>query len=145
MESMQIRAEEVVEISISGYAAQLGSIFIYLFKQSRLCCCCCFSGLPKDDWFSMLPVSVLMFFRHHVVSVSPLFCCRKKWIRSRSSYQTFFHRRQRFFPFFATKLGHFVVHTPFVICYKHSSLTLRIGKPKKWKFGRIDSCFKICL
>ena len=64
---MQIREE--VEISISGYAAQLGSIFIYLFKQSRLCCfcccccccCCCFSGLPKDDWFSMLPVSVLIF------------------------------------------------------------------------------------
>ena len=63
----------------------------------------------------------------------------KKCIFWSQSYQTFFLCRRRFFQFFATKLGHFIVHTPFVICYKHSSLTARIGKPEKWKFGRIDS------
>ena len=34
------------------------------------------------------------------------------------------------FPFFAVKLGHFIVNTSFFICYKHSSLTTKIGKQR---------------
>jgi hypothetical protein len=52
----------------------------------------------------------------------------------------FLCKKKGFFPFFAIKIGHFKVQK---ICYKHSSLTTKIGKTKKSTFGRIDSrlCF----
>ena len=53
---------------------------------------------------------------------------RHTWSRS---YQTFFLRKCRIFPFFATKLGHCTVHTFFITCYKLSSLTAKIGKSEK--------------
>ena len=55
------------------------------------------------------------------------------------SYQTFFHHKRRIFPFFAINLGHFIIDTHLFICYKHSSLTLKVRKQRKTKFGRIDS------
>jgi hypothetical protein len=62
------------------------------------------------------------------------------WLRIWSrSYQTFFLRKHIIFPFFAVKLGHFIVNTFFFTCYKHSSLAAQIGKQKKTKFGWIDS------
>jgi hypothetical protein len=50
----------------------------------------------------------------------------------------FILRKTKIFQFFAIKLGHFELETIFS-CYKHSSLTTKIGKRKKSKFGRIDS------
>ena len=58
------------------------------------------------------------------------------WIRS---YQTFFLRKRKIFPFFAVKLGRFIENTPFFITYKHSNLKAKIGKQRKTKFGRIGS------
>ena len=43
------------------------------------------------------------------------------------------------FPFFAIKIDCFIMDTIAFICYMHSSLTARIGKQVKTKFGRIDS------
>ena len=69
----------------------------------------------------------------------------KPWdfvVRWSQAYQTFFLHKHNFFPFFAIKLGHFLLNTLFFICYKHSSLTAEIGKWRKTKFGRIDSRIK---
>ena len=52
-------------------------------------------------------------------------------ITGRQSYQTFFLCKQRIFPFFADKLGHFIANAFFSICNKHSSLLAKIGKPEK--------------
>ncbi len=43
------------------------------------------------------------------------------------------------FPFFSFKIGYFKVQKNIFLCYKHSSLTSKIRKTKKSKFGRIDS------
>ena len=56
------------------------------------------------------------------------------------SYQTFFLRKRIIFLFVAVKLGHFIVNASFFICYKHSRLTAKIGKHRKTKIGRINSC-----
>ena len=40
---------------------------------------------------------------------------------------------------FAIKFGRFMEDTIFFICYKHSSLTVRIGKRVIKKFSKIDS------
>ena len=79
-------------------------------------------------------------------------CQSQKW-NLEAILPTFFLRKRRIFPFFATELGRCTVvlvvvvkkcvycnstHI-FFICYKLSSLTEKIGKPEKWKFGRIDS------
>ena len=66
---------------------------------------------------------------------------RKQNQNQESILPNFFSSKRRIFLFFVTKLGHFIVQTPFVICYKHSSITVKIGKLEKWKFGRIDSSF----
>ena len=47
------------------------------------------------------------------------------------SYQTVFLWKRRIFPFFADKLGRFIINTHLFLCYKHSSLTAKIGKPEK--------------
>ncbi len=63
------------------------------------------------------------------------------WLRyyTRSQpYQTFFLCKSKFFPFFAIKLGHLIVNT-FFLCCKHLSVTMKIGKQRKTKFGRINS------
>lgn len=41
----------------------------------------------------------------------------------------------------ANKLGHFRQHTIVFICYKHSGLSVRIGKQVKTKFNRIGTWF----
>ena len=51
----------------------------------------------------------------------------------------FFILKRIVFPFFAVKLGHVIVYSSLFICYKHSSLTAKIGKQRKTKFGRFDS------
>ena len=64
-------------------------------------------------------------------------------IESRSqSYQTYFLRKRRIFPFFATKLGHRRVHT-FFYMLQTLKLNSKNRKTEKWKFGWIDSrtCF----
>ena len=48
-----------------------------------------------------------------------------------------FSSKTHLFPFFAIKRGHFKVKICFFICYKHSSLTAKIEKRRKTKFGRI--------
>ena len=63
-----------------------------------------------------------------------------KKIGSKSQfYQTFYLRKPIIFPFFAIKLGHFMLNSLFFICYKHSSLPAKIGKQSYTKFGRINS------
>ena len=54
------------------------------------------------------------------------------------SYQTFFFGNKEFFLFSLLSLA-VVQYTIFFICYRLSSLTPKIGKPEKSKFGRIDS------
>ena len=51
----------------------------------------------------------------------------------------FFLCKRIIFPFFAVKLGHFIVNTYYRICYKHSSLRAKMGKWRKIKVGRIAS------
>jgi hypothetical protein len=47
------------------------------------------------------------------------------------SYQTFFFIKQRFFPFFAIKLGYFKKTDNIFLFIKPSSLTTKIGKGRK--------------
>jgi len=51
----------------------------------------------------------------------------------------FFTTKHIFFLFIAVKLGYLRADTIFSIFYKYSSLTARIGKEVKTKFGKIDT------
>ena len=96
---------------------------------------------------SMQQSSSIYFINLNNVDTTSMFYCfaifdvfSMSKIASRSlSYQTLFLRKHIIFPFFAVKLCHFIVNTTFFICYKHSSLTAKIGKWRKTNFGRIDS------
>jgi hypothetical protein len=68
------------------------------------------------------------------------FCINFNSLLRNQYNKTFFFVKQGFFSVFDIKIGHFKVQK---ICYKHSSLTTKIGKTKKSTFGRIDSrlCF----
>ena len=68
--------------------------------------------------------------------------CREQTLFSiwSRSYQTFFLRKHKIFPFSADKLGCLYSKWMFPLCNKHSNLKAKIGKQRKANFGRIDSC-----
>jgi len=69
--------------------------------------------------------------------------CRRndfKFLTLFETYQSLFAIKE-FFRFFADKLGHFFL---IFLFNKHSSLTAKIGKRRKTKFGRIHSRTKKC-
>ena len=60
-----------------------------------------------------LKITFVMTWPNKIVKKENIYNLRKQRTRSRS-YQTFFLRKQRIFSFFATKLGHCIIHTFFL-------------------------------
>ncbi len=68
----------------------------------------------------------------------------KKSKYGRIDSRIFFFIQRRFFLFFTIKLGHFYRKGITFSSYKHSSLTSKIWKRGKTKFGMIDSWNGFC-
>ena len=90
-------------------------VFYYIYTEQRI-----LIGRPNHTYLSMHRSKFVL----HLSGANPT--------------KLFFFVNEEFFRFLLLSLA-VVQYTHFFTCYKLSSLTAKIGKPKKWKFGRIDS------
>ena len=100
---------------------QIGVLKVWIFTKDtywKMCFYCEMNG--KSKWKTREKFSKL----RNLESILPNF---------------FLLRNCIIFPFFVVKLDHFISNLYFFISYKHSSLTTKIVKWRKPKFGRIDS------
>ena len=99
-----------------------------------------------DSWSHFPPKNDVYYKHCHKMPFKPrrtLFT-RREWNSNSGVNPTklFFFVNEEFFRFSLLSLA-VVQYTHFFICNKLSSLTGKIGKPEKWKFGKIDSWAKI--
>ncbi len=64
-----------------------------------------------------LPEEIILDVRS--VSIVSQFCLH--WMSNRQSYKTFILTNKELFPFFAVKLGHFIIKKLFCIINKHAN------------------------